>query len=88
VECIRLGALDYLVKPFRIEELKRWCRRPGTTSPRKTSESHLNRKPPAAWAWFYSGPESCHAAVFDKIKRAAPSDSTVLLTGESGTGKG
>jgi two-component system response regulator AtoC len=87
VECIKLGALDYLVKPFRIEELEAVVQK---------AREHLMRQdgraaPEAAAGGlgldFILGQSPAMKRVFDKIKRAAPSDSTVLLTGESGTGK-
>jgi two-component system response regulator AtoC len=88
VECIKLGALDYLVKPFRIDELEAVVQK---------AWDHLNQKNqhPATDFEEAKGPGldfivgESHAMkrVFTKIRRAAPSDSTVLLTGESGTGK-
>jgi DNA-binding NtrC family response regulator len=88
VECIRLGALDYLVKPFRIEELEGVVQK---------ARDHLDQKgkrpvpePEEAGGLgldFIIGSSPAMKQVFAKIKRAAPSDSTVLLTGESGTGK-
>ncbi|MCK9375046.1 MAG: sigma-54 dependent transcriptional regulator [Syntrophobacterales bacterium] len=85
VECIKLGALDYLVKPFRIDELEVVVRK---------ARDHLAQrgKPEAPEAHelgldFIIGRSPAMKQVFAKIKRAAPSDSTVLLTGESGTGK-
>jgi two-component system, NtrC family, response regulator AtoC len=88
VECIRLGALDYLVKPFRIEELE------AVVQKARDHRAQKNRpaapEPEAAGGLglgFIIGQSPAIRRVFDKIKRAAPSDSTVLLTGESGTGK-
>ncbi len=85
VECIKLGALDYLVKPFRIDELEAVVRK---------AREHLaqknKREGPEAYDLgldFIIGKSPAMKQVFAKIKRAAPSDSTVLLTGESGTGK-
>ncbi|MEJ2226322.1 MAG: sigma-54 dependent transcriptional regulator, partial [Syntrophobacterales bacterium] len=84
----KLGALDYLVKPFRINELEAVVekalnhlaqkgKRP-PAEPEEASELGLD---------FIIGNSPAMKRVFAKIKRAAPSDSTVLLTGESGTGK-
>ena len=88
VECIKLGALDYLVKPFRINELEAVVEK---------ALNHLAQKgkrPPAEpeeagelGLGFIIGNSPAMKRVFAKIRRAAPSDSTVLLTGESGTGK-
>ncbi len=88
VECIKLGALDYLVKPFRIDELEVVVQK---------ARDHLAQKgkPPAAEPEgagglgldFIIGDSPAMRKVFAKVRRAAPSDSTVLLTGESGTGK-
>ncbi|MEJ2671827.1 MAG: sigma-54 dependent transcriptional regulator [Deltaproteobacteria bacterium] len=88
VECIKLGALDYLVKPFRINELEAVVqkarehlapkgKRPAT-EPEEAGDLGLG---------FIIGNSPAMKRVFAKIRRAAPSDSTVLLTGESGTGK-
>ncbi len=88
VECIKLGALDYLVKPFRIDELEAVVQK---------AWDHLNQKNQHAAPDFEEakgpgldfiiGESHAMKRVFTKIRRAAPSDSTVLLTGESGTGK-
>ena len=63
VECIRLGALDYLVKPFRIEELEAVVQKARDHLAQKNRP--VAPKPEAAGGpgpGFYSGPESRHAA--------------------------
>ena len=88
VQCIKLGALDYLVKPFRLEELESLVHRT-----RQALEDRLQTKSgepePGGAPGIDSlvGESPAMLKVFAKIRRAAPSDSTVLLTGESGTGK-
>ena len=87
VECIRHGALNYLGKPLRIDDLRAVVQ--------KALDHHEKRlqKKPAKAALdrecfeFIIGDSPAIKQVFSKIRRAAPSDSTVLLTGESGTGK-
>ncbi|MEW6659200.1 MAG: sigma-54 dependent transcriptional regulator [Thermodesulfobacteriota bacterium] len=86
VECIKHGALDYLVKPFRVDELEvliekaqdLLSQRHAPLSPEESREQGID---------FIVGQSPAMQKVFAKIRRAAPSDSTVLLTGESGTGK-
>jgi DNA-binding NtrC family response regulator len=86
VECIRHGAMDYLVKPFRLDELEVLIAKAQDLLAGKFA-------PPAPEAGrpqkidFIVGQSPAMQKVFAKIRRAAPSDSTVLLTGESGTGK-
>ncbi len=88
VECMKMGAVDYLVKPFRIDELE--------TIVHKALDFLKEGRGPALPALeepaeqgiaSIIGNSPAMQQVFAKIRRAAPSDSTVLLTGESGTGK-
>ena len=88
VECTKLGALDYLVKPFRVDDLE-------TLILKAQEQAILAIKSEAApeegetvgEVPYIVGNSQAIREVFSTIRRAAPSDSTVLLTGESGTGK-
>ena len=86
IECLKLGAVDYLVKPFRADELESLSLK-ALDIVRHTEE--LIEPMPRQEAGIASmvGNSSAIQKVFAKIRRAAPSDSTVLITGESGTGK-
>jgi DNA-binding NtrC family response regulator len=86
VECIRHGAMDYLVKPFRLDDLEVLIATAQDLLTKKFTPLYLqdNR---TRGIDFIVGQSPAMQKVFAKIRRAAPSDSTVLLTGESGTGK-
>ncbi len=88
VESIKLGALDYLVKPFRIDELETVVEK----AREHLSQKSRHKRPEAEETGdlgldFIIGESPPMQHLYAKIRRAAPSDSTVLLTGESGTGK-
>ena len=86
VECIKLGALDYLVKPFRVDELEVLVEKARGILQQKRASS-LPEADREQGIDFIVGQSPAMQKVFATIRRAAPSDSTVLLTGESGTGK-
>jgi len=88
VECIKLGALDYLVKPFRIDELEGLVEKARKFLSQKSTQKKPEPEEAGALGLdFIIGESPAMKQVYAKIRRAAPSDSTVLLTGESGTGK-
>jgi two-component system, NtrC family, response regulator AtoC len=88
VESMRLGALDYVVKPFRIDDLEA-----AVAKALEAVKRGLAFQPLRSEKLLEQGMDAIIGAspamkqVFAKIRRAAPSDSTVLITGESGTGK-
>ncbi|MBM4284165.1 MAG: sigma-54-dependent Fis family transcriptional regulator [Deltaproteobacteria bacterium] len=89
VEAMKLGALDYLVKPFRLDDLEVLVERALDLAleRRLQSSAPAPEDPDPKGLDSIVGQSPAMQKVFAKIRRAAPSDSTVLLTGESGTGK-
>ncbi len=89
VEAMRMGANDFLPKPFEPDELRLVVRR--TLNAKRLAlenlylREELKRKEGEVCIIGQSQPL---LKIFNQIKRLAPTDSTVLITGESGTGKG
>ena len=73
VEALRLGAHDYLEKPFDNELLKK-----------KVRDALEQRRVPE---YTILGDSPQITEVRERITRVAPTNSTILITGESGTGK-
>ncbi|MBK6916459.1 MAG: sigma-54-dependent Fis family transcriptional regulator [Deltaproteobacteria bacterium] len=88
VEAIRLGASDFLVKPFELTQLHDLVRRVlGARAPGATGD----RDPRLQWRDRYApdliGEATPLREVFLVLERIAHTDCTVLVLGESGTGK-
>ena len=88
IECTKLGAVDYLVKPFRVDELESLVlKAQNELSKDKEFETPFEEGETIDEVPYIVGNSPAMREIFSKVRRAAPSDSTVLLTGESGTGK-
>jgi DNA-binding NtrC family response regulator len=88
IEAIRLGAFDYLSKPCPLDELQVRIQRAQERQALKRRASLLERglTPPDLGSEFIgSSPEFMR--VLELLGRVAPTDSNVLITGETGTGK-
>ncbi|MGQ9663603.1 MAG: sigma-54-dependent transcriptional regulator, partial [Kiritimatiellia bacterium] len=88
VEAMRVGAFDYVTKPFDVEELHLIVHRAleSATLQRRvaTLESDLAREFPVD---SIVGRDPSFLAALEDVKKAARTDATVLIVGESGTGK-
>jgi DNA-binding NtrC family response regulator len=88
VDAMKLGAADYVSKPFTPDEL---CLVMGKVAERSTliRENAALRRELAERRGFEGMVAGSRAMerVFGLIRRVAPTDSTVLVSGESGTGK-
>ena len=88
IEALRLGAVDYLVKPTHMKQLQGVLSR--VTKPSaliaEAAELHarLERDGHFGLLWGRSAPMR---RVYEQVTRVAGTAATVLITGESGTGK-
>ncbi|TRW89977.1 sigma-54-dependent transcriptional regulator [Candidatus Methylobacter oryzae] len=88
MQSMRAGACDFLTKPFRIEEL--YAAVAGALEDRQMRRTAVKigftgDKNSKACAFITHSP--CMRQLISLAKRAAAVNSTILLTGESGTGK-
>jgi two-component system response regulator PilR (NtrC family) len=88
VAALKLGAHDYLVKPFDVEELKVVVR--NALEKQQLQEENLLLK--AEFRTQHGldrmvGVSPAMVALFNMVRSIASTSSTVLITGESGTGK-
>jgi two-component system response regulator PilR (NtrC family) len=88
VEAMRLGATDYFTKPFNVDELRLKVRQQ-LEARRLREENVLLKRALNARHGFASmiGRSSAMLDVFRMVETVAKTSSTVLITGESGTGK-
>ena len=89
VEAMRLGACDYLSKPFDIDLLKMKVRE--KIENRQLRQENVLLKRTLGLTHQFSniiGRSESMLDVFKMIETVARTNSTILLTGESGTGKG
>jgi two-component system, NtrC family, response regulator PilR len=88
VEAMKEGALDYLTKPFQIDEVKLIIKNALERKNLK-SENHRLRKALKSKADFSKiiGKSEKIRNVLSLVEKVADNKSNVLITGESGTGK-
>jgi len=88
VEAMRLGAFDYLRKPFEVEHLLKAAKRAlqqADTPP--APGAVLPGSEPLAELHGMIGRSAAMRCVVEQVRLVAGSGSTVLITGETGTGK-
>jgi two-component system response regulator PilR (NtrC family) len=88
VEAMKLGAYDYITKPFKLDELKVTVA--NALERRRLREENLALKRQLLRERGFEnfvGRSPKILDVFETIRKTADSGSTVMITGESGTGK-
>jgi DNA-binding NtrC family response regulator len=86
IQAVKIGAEEYLPKPFTDEELFSAVDRAMVKLQKRREIVHSNQKSLEAFAGII-GISDAMQQVFRSIKKAATTSATVLITGESGTGK-
>ncbi len=88
VEAMKMGAYDYIIKPFKVDELTvlldRALERRHLQAENRELKAALSAR--AAHARLLGASERMQE-VFELIHKVAPTRTTILITGESGTGK-
>lgn len=80
VKLIKSGAYDYITKPVQPEELLRIIKRALESSDEKETPNSFREK-------FITGSSKAIQEVMQHVKVVAPTDLTVLIEGETGSGK-
>jgi DNA-binding NtrC family response regulator len=88
VSSLKLGAFDYLPKPFKVPELLEVIRRAVEYSTAlKNHEAVTRSEPPRYHIENVVAESPAMQAVCELVKRIGPTDSPVLIYGEDGVGK-
>ena len=88
IDAMRHGAFDYVEKPFKLEEISITIEK--ALEKRELSLENIRLKQELSERYRFEhiiGKSSKMQQVFDRIGRVAPTKTSVLLTGASGTGK-
>lgn len=94
VEAMKLGAFDYISKPFQQEDVLSVIKNAeksklfkGNSSESKTSKTSHEKVAKQPLHTFIEGISGASKKLNEFINLVAPTDMSVLITGESGTGK-
>ncbi|HQP25939.1 MAG TPA: sigma-54 dependent transcriptional regulator, partial [Smithellaceae bacterium] len=85
VEALKKGAFDYITKPFDLDDLKNIIAKAVKTQALKENELSIAPSEIERIGMIGTSPKTME--IFDAIKRVAPTTTTVMVTGETGTGK-
>lgn len=88
VEAMKLGAYDYITKPFKIDEIKLIVHKALEKRSLFRENIFLKKELGAKYQWDnLIGSAPSMLKIYDLIQRVCETKTNVLITGESGTGK-
>ena len=87
VDSMRMGAVDYIAKPFDHGDMVSAVERIIADHPTRHGEDAADTEAPSAHINGIVGNCRAMLTLFEHIEKMAPTDSTVLVLGETGTGK-
>ena len=87
VEAMKLGAYDYLTKPFQVDEVQLIVRNALEKRRLTTENMLLKREAAKPSPTQIIGESEAMRKVFEMVRKVADTKSNVLISGESGTGK-
>ncbi len=88
IKAMKMGAVDYIVKPFRMEEVHLVVGKALERSHLRRENVYLRRQLETTYGVHnIIGQSAVMRRIFSLIEQVASSRSTVLITGASGTGK-
>ena len=87
VEGMKRGAFDFIVKPWDNEKLIATLRAAYEASPKARRTEKVSISECASVASMYWGVSPLMTEIRRNVEKIAPTDATVLITGENGTGK-
>jgi two-component system response regulator HydG len=87
VDSMRMGAVDYIAKPFDHDEMLTAVKRVIGKSEKNAAAHRSAGTEPDVRVEGMIGTSAAMKEVYSKIHRVAPTNATVLVLGETGTGK-
>jgi DNA-binding NtrC family response regulator len=88
IRAVKLGAFDYITKPFEIDQLILSVEKALAERELRSEVARLRAEVQRSYRWGdIVGKSPAMREIFETIRRLSASDVTVLVTGESGTGK-
>jgi two-component system, NtrC family, response regulator AtoC len=88
VSSLKLGALDYVTKPFKLDDLLASVQKAVSDSRAKNLQpSDIFSERPSRTKKFVICPSPAMQSVYQMVRRVAKTDHTILIHGETGVGK-